>query len=49
MISRSSSNGRDAQVSRWETTSSLDAEVPPAAVWEKAYRTPTLGRDGTPS
>jgi hypothetical protein len=25
-------------VSRWETTSSLDAEVAPAAIWEKAYR-----------
>jgi hypothetical protein len=25
-------------VSGWETTSSLDAEVVPAAVWEKAYR-----------
>jgi hypothetical protein len=24
-------------VSRWETTSSLDAAVTPAAVWEKAY------------
>jgi hypothetical protein len=25
-------------VSRWETTSSLDDEVAPATVWEKAYR-----------
>ncbi len=25
-------------MSRWETTSSLEAEVAPAAVWEKAYR-----------
>jgi polyketide cyclase/dehydrase/lipid transport protein len=25
-------------MSRWETTNSLEAEVPPAAVWEKAYR-----------
>jgi hypothetical protein len=25
-------------VSRWETTSALDAEIAPAAVWEKAYR-----------
>jgi hypothetical protein len=25
-------------VSRWETTSSLAAEVAPAAVWDKAYR-----------
>jgi hypothetical protein len=25
-------------MSRWETTSSLDAEVAPATVWEKAYR-----------
>jgi hypothetical protein len=25
-------------VSRWETTSSLEAEVAPAAVWDKAYR-----------
>jgi hypothetical protein len=25
-------------VSRWETTSTLEAEVAPAAVWEKAYR-----------
>jgi Polyketide cyclase / dehydrase and lipid transport len=25
-------------VERWETTSSIEAEVAPAAVWEKAYR-----------
>jgi hypothetical protein len=25
-------------VSRWETTSSLAAEVEPAAIWERAYR-----------
>jgi hypothetical protein len=25
-------------VSRWETTSSLEAEVEPGAVWKKAYR-----------
>jgi hypothetical protein len=25
-------------VSRWETTSTLEAEVGPAAVWDKAYR-----------
>jgi hypothetical protein len=25
-------------MSRWETTSALEAEVAPAAVWEKAYR-----------
>jgi hypothetical protein len=25
-------------MSRWETTSTLEAEVVPAAVWEKAYR-----------
>jgi Polyketide cyclase / dehydrase and lipid transport len=25
-------------VSRWETTSTLDAEVAPAAVWDMAYR-----------
>jgi hypothetical protein len=25
-------------MSRWETTSTLDADVTPAAVWEKAYR-----------
>lgn len=25
-------------MSRWETTSSLEAEVPPAAVWDEAYR-----------
>jgi Polyketide cyclase / dehydrase and lipid transport len=24
-------------MSRWETTSTLEAEVPPAAVWERAY------------
>jgi hypothetical protein len=24
-------------MSRWETTSSLDAEVAPAAIWERAY------------
>jgi hypothetical protein len=24
-------------MSRWETTGALDAEAPPAAVWEKAY------------
>lgn len=24
-------------MSRWETTSTLEAEVPPAAAWEKAY------------
>lgn len=24
-------------MSRWETTSTLEADVPPAAVWEKAY------------
>jgi hypothetical protein len=24
-------------MSRWETTSALEADVPPAAVWEKAY------------
>jgi polyketide cyclase/dehydrase/lipid transport protein len=24
-------------VSRWETTSTLDADVPPAAVWDRAY------------
>jgi hypothetical protein len=25
-------------VSRWETTSSLEAEVAPGAIWERAYR-----------
>jgi hypothetical protein len=25
-------------MSRWETTSTLDAEVAPAAIWERAYR-----------
>jgi hypothetical protein len=25
-------------MSRWETTSTLDADVTPAAIWEKAYR-----------
>ena len=24
-------------MSRWETTSRLEADVPPAAVWERAY------------
>jgi len=25
-------------MSRWETTSTLEAEVTPAAVWDEAYR-----------